>query len=186
MTKKGKTREIIYNCFPWITYPTCFYQFSPKHQAKIVYYHNLYFLKIRNEILLFDVRVTFYLHELIAFSLLIFNIQCKQRKEVMEMAGYKRSLLKTIRKRQLQFFGGINTADGLEKQYWVERFVVPNAKEDNTQNTQTVWIISQQEKNLPTMSTSGKLTTERVGRPWSPMSATDLAHDDDTMKVSGH
>ena len=33
-----------------------------------------------------------------------------------KMAGYKRSLLKTIRKRQLQFFGHINRADGLEKQ----------------------------------------------------------------------
>ena len=32
------------------------------------------------------------------------------------MAGYKRSLLKTIRKRQLQFFAYINRADGLEKQ----------------------------------------------------------------------
>ena len=29
------------------------------------------------------------------------------------------------------------------------------------------------------MSSSGELTTDRVGRPWSPMSATDLAHDDD-------
>ena len=34
----------------------------------------------------------------------------------MEMAGYKISLLKTFRKRQLQFFGHINRADGLEKQ----------------------------------------------------------------------
>ena len=39
----------------------------------------------------------------------------KSNEEVMEMAGYKRSLLKTIRKRQLQFFGHINRADGLEK-----------------------------------------------------------------------
>ena len=29
------------------------------------------------------------------------------------------------------------------------------------------------------MSSSGQLKTERVGRPRSPMSATDLAHDDD-------
>ena len=35
----------------------------------------------------------------------------KSNEEVMEMAGYKRSLLKTIRKRQLQFFGHINRAD---------------------------------------------------------------------------
>ena len=40
----------------------------------------------------------------------------KSHEEVMEMAEYKRSLLKTIRKRQLQFFGHINRADGLEKQ----------------------------------------------------------------------
>ena len=40
----------------------------------------------------------------------------KSNEEVMEMAGYKRSVLKTIRKRQLQFFWHINRADGLEKQ----------------------------------------------------------------------
>ena len=40
----------------------------------------------------------------------------KSIEKVMEIAGYKRPLLKTIRKRQLQFFGNINRADGLEKQ----------------------------------------------------------------------
>ena len=35
----------------------------------------------------------------------------KSNEEVMEMAGYKRSLLKTIRKRQLQYFGHINRTD---------------------------------------------------------------------------
>ena len=34
-------------------------------------------------------------------------------------------------------------------------------------------------KNLPTTSSSGELTTYRIGSPWSLMSATDLAHDDD-------
>ena len=29
------------------------------------------------------------------------------------------------------------------------------------------------------MSSSGELTTERIGRPRSPIPATDLAHDDD-------
>ena len=29
------------------------------------------------------------------------------------------------------------------------------------------------------MSSSGELTTERIGMSWSPMSATDLAHDGD-------
>ena len=37
-------------------------------------------------------------------------------EEVMEMAGYKRFLLKTIIKRQLQIFGHVNRADGLKKQ----------------------------------------------------------------------
>ena len=40
----------------------------------------------------------------------------KSNEEVMEMAGYKRCLLKTIRKRQIHFFGHINRADGLEYQ----------------------------------------------------------------------
>ena len=40
----------------------------------------------------------------------------KSNQEVMEMALYKRSLLKIIRKRQLQFFGHVNRADGLVKQ----------------------------------------------------------------------
>ena len=40
----------------------------------------------------------------------------KSNEEVMKMAGYKRFLLKTPRKRQLQIFGHINKADGLEKQ----------------------------------------------------------------------
>ena len=39
----------------------------------------------------------------------------KSNEEVMEKARYKRSLLKTIRERQLNFFGHINRADGIEK-----------------------------------------------------------------------
>ena len=37
-------------------------------------------------------------------------------EEVMNICGYKRNLLKSIRKRQLEFFGHLNRADGLEKQ----------------------------------------------------------------------
>ena len=40
----------------------------------------------------------------------------KTNEEVMDMSGYKRSLLRHIRKRQLDFFGHIIRADGLEKQ----------------------------------------------------------------------
>ena len=40
----------------------------------------------------------------------------RSNEEVMEMAGYKRSLLKVIRKRQLNFFGHMIRKDGLEKQ----------------------------------------------------------------------
>ena len=40
----------------------------------------------------------------------------KSNEEVMKMAGYKRSLLKTIGKRQLQIFWHINRTDGLGKQ----------------------------------------------------------------------
>ena len=40
----------------------------------------------------------------------------KSNEEVMEMASYKRSLLKTIRKRQQQVLGFMIRADGLVKQ----------------------------------------------------------------------
>jgi len=39
----------------------------------------------------------------------------KSNEEVLAMSGYKRTLLTTIRKRQLKFFGHLNRADGLEK-----------------------------------------------------------------------
>ena len=39
----------------------------------------------------------------------------KSNEEVMEMSVYKRSLLKTIRKRHLHIFEHTNRADGLEK-----------------------------------------------------------------------
>ena len=51
----------------------------------------------------------------------------KSNGKVMKMAGYKRSPLKTIRKRKVQFFGHIKRADGLEKQsiewkdLWVQK-----------------------------------------------------------------
>ena len=38
-------------------------------------------------------------------------------EEVMEMAGYKRSLLKTMKKGNLKIIGHINRADGLENKY---------------------------------------------------------------------
>ena len=62
----------------------------------------------------------------------------KSNEEVMEMAGYKRSLLKTIRERQLNFFGHINRADGIEKRLLCGRCMEPRAGEDNAQNIRTV------------------------------------------------
>ena len=41
----------------------------------------------------------------------------KKNEEVMEMTGYKRFLLKTIRKKDnFKYFGHINRAGGLERQ----------------------------------------------------------------------
>ena len=40
----------------------------------------------------------------------------KSNEEVMNISGYKRSLMKIIRKRQLKFFGHMIRADRLEKQ----------------------------------------------------------------------
>ena len=57
-----------------------------------------------------------------------------KNEEVMEMTGYKRVLLKTIRKKTFSIFGHINRADGLDKQILSGE----EAEEDNAQNTQTV------------------------------------------------
>ena len=54
------------------------------------------------------------------------------------MTGHKRFLLKTIRKKQLQFFWHLIRADGLENQILSGKIWVPKAEEDNAQNTQTV------------------------------------------------
>ncbi|GFO02054.1 endonuclease-reverse transcriptase [Plakobranchus ocellatus] len=42
----------------------------------------------------------------------------KTNADVMDMAGYKRSLLNIIRERQLDFYGHIIRAGGLEKLLW--------------------------------------------------------------------
>ena len=42
----------------------------------------------------------------------------KTNAEVMNMASYKRSLINTIRKRQLKFFGHVSRTDGIEKLVW--------------------------------------------------------------------
>ena len=47
----------------------------------------------------------------------------------MEIAGYKRSLLKTIRKRQLQFLRHINRADRLEKQILIGKICGTKSRE---------------------------------------------------------
>ena len=52
----------------------------------------------------------------------------------MEMTGYKRFLLKTIRKKTTSIFGHINRANGFEKQVLSGE----KAEENNAQNTQTV------------------------------------------------
>ena len=50
------------------------------------------------------------------------------------MTGYKRFLLKTIRKKTTSIFGHINRADNLEKQILSGE----EAEEDNAQSTQTI------------------------------------------------
>ena len=57
----------------------------------------------------------------------------KSNDEVMQMAGYKKSLLKTTRKRQPQLFGHINKADGLKKQILSEK--IHGAKRRGRQRT---------------------------------------------------
>ena len=63
----------------------------------------------------------------------------KSNEEVMEIIGYKKYLLKTIRNRQLHFFGHINRAGGLKKQFIMSRNICgTKPEEDDAQITQTV------------------------------------------------
>ena len=111
-----------------------------------------------------------YNRSIIRISLLV--TEKKSNQKLMEMPGYKRSPLKTIRKRQLQFFGHINRADGIDKQILSGKIYSTKGRgRQRTKYTDSL--------NLPTMITSGEPTTERIGRPWSQMSATNLVHDDD-------
>ena len=80
----------------------------------------------------------------------------KPNDEVMAMAGYKRSLLKTIRKRQLQFFGHINRADGLEKLILSGRICGTKSRErQRTKYTDNLNSFVTRKEFL-TMSSSGK------------------------------
>ena len=77
----------------------------------------------------------------------------KSHEEVMEMAGYKRSLLKTIRKRQLQFFGHINRADGLEKQILSGKICgTQSRRRQVTKCTDSLDNFVTRKNNLPTMT----------------------------------
>ena len=90
----------------------------------------------------------------------------KSNEEVMEMAGYKRSLLKTIRKSQLQLLGHINRAGGLEKQISSTKICGTKCRvRQRTKYTDSLNITSKREKKFQTMSYSGELSTEGIRRP---------------------
>ena len=101
----------------------------------------------------------------------------KSNEEVMETSGYKRFLLETIRKRTT-VLGHINRADGLEKQLW--RGEICGWYQNQRKTTHRIGLHRQFEllRNKNRIS-SGELTTERIGRSRSLMSAADLAHDGD-------
>ena len=113
------------------------------------------------------------------------RITCSEKnshEKVMEMAEYKRSLLKTIRKRQ-QLFGHINRADGLEKQILSGK--IRGIKSRGRQHTKCTDSLN----NFVTRKESPNI--ELIGRSddredWkamiADMSETDLAHDDDDSK----
>ena len=83
----------------------------------------------------------------------------KSNEKVMEMDGYKRSLLKTIRKRQIQFFGHINRADGLGEQIeWKDLWYQKQRKTTHKYSDSLHNFVTRKES--PNMGSSGELTTE--------------------------
>ena len=89
----------------------------------------------------------------------------KSNEEVMEMAGYKRSLLRTIRKRQIQFFGHINRADGIEKQILCGK--ICGTKSRGRQRTKYTDSLNSYvtRKESPINELIRRTETERNGRP---------------------
>ena len=86
----------------------------------------------------------------------------------MKKAGYKRFLLKTIRKGQLQFFGHINRAGGLEKQILSGK--ICGCKSRGRQRTEYTDSL----KNFVTRKESPNIeliTTTDDGEDWKAMSA---------------
>ncbi|GFO00873.1 endonuclease-reverse transcriptase [Plakobranchus ocellatus] len=86
----------------------------------------------------------------------------KSNEEVMEMAEYKRSLLKTTRKRQLQFFGHINRADGIEKQILCGKICGTKGRGRHKIHSLNSYSTR---KESPNNELIRELTTERNGRP---------------------
>ena len=82
------------------------------------------------------------------------------------MTGYKDSSTQNHQKRQLQFLGHIIRAGGLEKQILSGEICGTKSRgRQRTKYTDSLNNFVKRKKNLPTMSSSGELTTEMIGRP---------------------
>ena len=96
------------------------------------------------------------------------------------MAGYKRSLLKTIRRKTTTIFGHINRADGLEKQILSGKISgIKSRGRQHTKYTDSLktFVIRKECSNNELI----RRTDDREG--WKAMiaDATDLAHVDDDV-----
>ena len=107
----------------------------------------------------------------------------KPHEEVMDIAGYKRSLYKTIRKIQLQFFWHINRANGPEKQ--ILNGKIRETKISGRQRTKYTESLN----NFVTRKESPNIALIRRTDDREDLKAmiadrapTDLAHDDDNSK----
>ena len=88
----------------------------------------------------------------------------KTYEEVVEMAGYIRSLLE-LSEKDNYIFGHINRAGGLEKQTLSGK--ICHTKSRGRQRTKYSDSLHNfvMRKNLPTMSSPWEPSTERIGRP---------------------
>ena len=102
----------------------------------------------------------------------------------MEMAAYERSLLKTIRKRHLQFFGHINRADGLDKQILSGK--ICDIKSRGRQRTKYTDSLNNfvTRKEYPNNELIRRTDDRDDWRAMIVYVCKDLAHDDDDDTVS--
>ena len=94
----------------------------------------------------------------------------KTNEEVLQMAGYSRSLLNTINERQLKFFGHIMRSEKIKKCLMLGKINGRKSRgRQRTKFTDNLKKIVANHISPTKMISSERQQTEKTGDSWSPM-----------------